>query len=133
MVTFPSKHYLLLHSPYYLRRAARLEIVTLIFCLNMKPNTQAALHHISRNTTTQLSISHAPKNPILLVQQATTALGNKFNTSGLPMQSLCLCIPVSHQSKVIMLSLLLHGGMLGEIHQVSTDGLGICLHVDGLE
>lgn len=133
MVTFPSNHYLPLHCPCYLRWAARLEILTLIFCLNMKPNTQVALHHISRNTTTRLSISHAPKNPILLVQQATTALCNTFNTSGLPVQSLCLCSPVSYQSKVIMLSLLLHRGMLGEVYQVSTDGLGICLHVDGLE
>lgn len=41
--------------------------------------------------------------------------------------------PFSHQREVVVLPLVLYGGMLGKVHQVSTDGLRIGLHVDGLE
>ena len=40
---------------------------------------------------------------------------------------------ISHQSQVVVCSLLLHRCMLGKVDEVGADGLWIRLHVDGLE
>lgn len=111
------------HSSWW---AAALEVIALITISLYKPKTQACLSTHAQTQTCSYWSNTLPK----------THPGGTASPMPTTLLEHAMCPPhnlSSHQSKVIVLSLLLHWGMLGEVHQVSTDGLGICLHVDGLE